>query len=84
MTNVEHELRQFVTDNFLFGQAVPLSNDDSFLDQGIIDSTGVLELVSFLEKKYQIKIQDEELAPANLDSINRLTQFLHRKLQNNS
>ncbi len=84
MPNIEYELRQFVADNFLFGQAVPLSNDDSFLDQGIIDSTGVLELVAFLEEKYQIKIQDEELAPANLDSINRLTRFLHRKLQSNS
>jgi acyl carrier protein len=84
MPEIEHELRQFVTDNFLFGQAVPLSNDDSFLDQGIIDSTGVLELVAFLEHRYQIKILDEELAPANLDSINRLTQFLQSKLQANS
>jgi acyl carrier protein len=84
MANIEHELRQFVTDNFLFGQPVALSNDDSFLDQGIIDSTGVLELVAFLERRYQIKIQDEELAPANLDSIDRLTRFLQSKLQPSS
>lgn len=85
MENIEHELRQFVTDNFLFGQMdVRLSNDDSFLDQGIIDSTGVLELVAFLEQKYRIKIKDEELAPVNLDSINGLTNFLHRKLQTNA
>jgi len=58
-----------------------LSNDDSFLDQGIIDSTGVLELVAFLEEKCQIKIQDQELVPDNLDSINKLVKFLERKLQ---
>jgi len=82
MPNIEQELRQFVIDNFLFGQADGrLSNDDSFLDQGIIDSTGVLELVAFLEEKCQIKIQDQELVPDNLDSINKLVKFLERKLQ---
>jgi acyl carrier protein len=82
MQNIEQELRQFVTDNFLFGQAAcRLSSHDSFLDQGIIDSTGVLELVAFLEEKYRIKIEDHELTPEYLDSIHKLMKFLERKLQ---
>jgi len=82
MQNIEQELRQFVVDNFLFGQANGhLSNSDSFLDKGIIDSTGVLELVVFLEETYRIKIQDRELVPDNLDSINNLVRFLERKRQ---
>ncbi len=82
MQRIEQELRRFVIDNFLFGQRNgQFTDDDSFLDKGIIDSTGVLELVTFLEEKYRIKIQDEELVPDNLDSINRLVKFLERKLQ---
>jgi acyl carrier protein len=82
MQNIEQELRQFVVDNFLFGQANGhLSNSDSFLDKGIIDATGVLELVVFLEETYRIKIQDRELVPDNLDSINNLVRFLERKRQ---
>lgn len=81
MPNVEQELRRFITDNFPFGQVGGLSNDDSFLEQGIIDSTGVLELVAFLEETYDIKVEDDELIPDNLDSINRLARFLERKRQ---
>jgi len=85
MQNIEQQLRQFVVDNFLFGQANGhLSSSDSFLDKGIIDSTGVLELVVFLEETYRIKIQDRELVPDNLDSINNLVRFLERKLQHTS
>jgi acyl carrier protein len=81
MRPIEQELREFVINNFLFGQGGDgLSNDDSFLEKGIIDSTGVLELVAFLEEKFQITLQDEELVPANLDSINYLVGFLQRKL----
>ena len=82
MQNIQQELRQFVIDNFLFGQGNGnLRNDDSFLDKGIIDSTGVLELVVFLEEKFNIKIQDRELIPDNLDSINNLVRFVETKLQ---
>lgn len=85
MQNIQQELRQFVIDNFLFGQGNGnLRNDDSFLDKGIIDSTGVLELVVFLEEKFHIKIQDRELIPDNLDSINNLVRFVESKLQHAS
>ena len=82
MANYELELRQFIVENFLFGkEEAPLDGDDSLLDRGIIDSTGVLELVGFLERKYQIAIRDEELVPDNLDSINRLVRFVSRKVE---
>ena len=80
MDSIKQDLRRFVVNNFLFGQDdAHLKDDDSFLDKGIIDSTGMLELVAFLEKKYRIKIQDKELVPENLDSIARLEKFIEQK-----
>ena len=82
MVTIEEEIRRFIIDNFLFGaEDSKFCNDDSFLQHGIIDSTGVLELVAFLEEKYGIKIKDEELVPANLDCVNDLVRFIDRKLQ---
>jgi acyl carrier protein len=82
MQAIEQQLRQFVVNNFLFGQGEDqLSNHDSFLEKGIVDSTGILELVVFLEKQYRIKIEDEELIPANLDSIDNLLRFIEKKAQ---
>ncbi|MBN1443364.1 MAG: acyl carrier protein [Planctomycetes bacterium] len=76
------EIRQFVISNFLFGtDTVELSADSSFLESGIIDSTGTLELIQFIEEKYQITVDDEDLVPANLDSINRVVAYVNRKLQ---
>ena len=81
VAQIEGEIRQFVIDNFLFGQEdVQLENDDSFMERGIVDSTGVLELVAFLEKKYQIKVEGKDLIPDNLDSITNLRRFIGNKL----
>jgi acyl carrier protein len=80
MAPIEQELRAFVVENFLFGQDGNLRNDDSFLENGIIDSTGILELVSYLEEQYKIEVADQELVPENLDSINNLAGFLSKKL----
>jgi len=78
---MREELRRFITDNFLFGaEDSQLSDDESFLEKGLIDSTGVLELVGFVEEQYGIRFQDDEITPENLDSINRLIQFLNKKL----
>jgi acyl carrier protein len=80
MSSVENEIRQFITDNFLFGATdISFTGDDSLLDKGIVDSTGVLELVVFLEQKYGIRINDKELIPDNLDSLNKLIAFIGRK-----
>ena len=82
MSQIRQELRRFVVDNFLLGQDdVGLADDASFLDLGIIDFTGVLELVSFLERRYAIKVEDDDLVPENLDSIENLDGFLGRKLR---
>jgi acyl carrier protein len=78
--SIERQIREFINDNFLFGQGTDsLNRQDSFLDQGIIDSTGVLELVSFIEDRFAIKIADNELVPQNLDSIDNLVRFIERK-----
>ncbi|HZP02566.1 MAG TPA: acyl carrier protein [Terriglobia bacterium] len=80
MEKIEHRLRKFVIDNFLFGEPNgSLSDDDSFVEKGIIDSTGILELVAFLEKHFQIRVEDEELTPDNLDSVNKVAAYIRRK-----
>ena len=78
---MREQLRRFIVDNFQFGQAIELSDDDSLQEAGIIDSTGVLELVAHLEEAYGVSVGDDELLPENLDSINRLIQFLQKKLR---
>ena len=76
------ELRTFIVDNFLFGDAsgrFTFSNDDSFQERGIVDSTGILELVCHLQERYGIEIDDAELVPDNLDSVSKVARFLERK-----
>ena len=78
---IEREIRDFVVANFLFGvDDGRLTTDESFLENGIIDSTGVLELVGFIEQTYAIKVRDEELVPENLDSLGKVSAFVGRKL----
>ncbi len=79
MNDTASTLREFIRENFLFGQNATFSDDDSFLGLGIIDSTGVLELVALLEKQFQINLADDELVPENLDSINNLVRFIETK-----
>ncbi len=74
------EIRQFVLDDLLMGDTTSMLDDgESFLETGTIDSSGVLEVVMFLEHNFQLKVQDRELVPENLDSVNRLVQFVMRK-----
>ncbi len=78
---VAAEIKDFVVANFLFGQnAAALADDQSFLESGIIDSTGVLELVAFIEQRFSITVGDRELLPENLDSIQNVTRFVTGKL----
>jgi acyl carrier protein len=82
MNQLSDEIRQFVVDNFLFGQgADALKNDESFLETGVLDSTGVLQLVGFIERQYNIVIGDDELVPDNLDSVLKAAAFVDRKLR---
>jgi acyl carrier protein len=66
-------------DNFLFASREGLSDNQSFLEAGIIDSTGILELVTFLERTYGIHISDDELIPENLDSFNNISRYIRSK-----
>ena len=72
-------IRQFIIENFLFEEDEGLKEDTSFLENGIIDSTGILELVAFLEETFEIAIEDEELIPENLDSIENVVQYVQKK-----
>jgi acyl carrier protein len=80
MPSAEQDIRAFIVEHFLLGDDASLHNDDSFLEKGTFDSTGILELVSFLETKYKIELQPDELVPENLDSVNSLVKFLQRKV----
>jgi acyl carrier protein len=80
MNQITEELRHFVVDNFLFGQGDGLRDDTSFLEDGIVDSTGVLELIGFLDSRFGIQLDDDEIVPDNLDSLERLTRFVERKI----
>lgn len=76
---VAENVRQFIIENFLFDEDENLKEDTSFLENGIVDSTGILELVTFLEETYGITVEDEELVPENLDSIGNVIQYLQKK-----
>ena len=80
MSDPKTKIKEFIIENFLFGNSDGLTEDTSFLEEGIIDSTGVLELVTFLEEEFEIKVKDEELIPENLDSINNVVGFLQNKI----
>jgi acyl carrier protein len=79
---IKDELRQFVTDSFMYGKPCEgFADDDSFIERGILDSTAVMELVAYLEKRYRIKFDDKDLIPDNLDSVDRLTRFVKSRIQ---
>jgi acyl carrier protein len=74
------QIRSFILSSFLFtDDESKLKDNDSLLEQGIMDSTGVLELVAFLESQFGIKVADDELLPENLDSVNQIAAFIARK-----
>ncbi|OHB84931.1 MAG: acyl carrier protein [Planctomycetes bacterium RBG_19FT_COMBO_48_8] len=73
------KVREFVVENFLFGDGEALKNDTSFMEEGIIDSTGILELVFFLEETFGLSVEDDELVPDNMDSLQNIARFIDRK-----
>ena len=78
--DVVKEIRSFIVENFLFGDTtVPLEEDDSLLQRGLIDSTGILEIVSFIEEKFGIVVDDDDVVPDNLDSIGAIAKYVMRK-----
>lgn len=78
---IESKVRNFVLENYLFTEdESELENEDSFLDKGIIDSTGILELIFFIEETFSMKVEDEEMVPDNLDSVNSVVSYVKSKL----
>jgi acyl carrier protein len=77
--DIRKQIKKFIIDNFMFGNSNGIKDDTSFLTEGIIDSTGVLEMVSFIEETFAVKVDDEELIPENLDSVDNMVGYLQRK-----
>lgn len=76
-SEIRTRIREFIQANFLLGQAGSgFKDSDSFLDSGIVDSTGVLEIVEFLQDSWGVKVRDEHMVPENLDSIDNLVRYI--------
>ncbi len=76
------DVRDFIQSRFLFNaHESVIAEDASFLESGIIDSTGILELIAFLQDQYKITIEDHEMLPDNLDSLSRISRYVKSKLQ---
>ena len=79
-TAIKGKIKGYILENFLYGgSSDQIADDDSFLEKGSIDSTGILELVGFVEETFAVKVADEDLVPENMDSINRLGEFILSK-----
>lgn len=77
---IRSQIRAFILENFLFGDtSQQVADDVSLIENDLVDSTGVLELVAFLEADYAIKVADADIVPANLDSVDAITAFVQRK-----
>ena len=77
---IKDQVRSFVTSNFYVADPTSLEDDASLLYRGIIDSTGVLEVIFFIEETFGITVEDSEMLPDNLDSIERIAKFIARKI----
>lgn len=76
---IVEQVRAFIRRNFYVPDERPLANDSSLLEEGIVDSTGVLEIVAFLESQFGIEIEDEEIVPENLDTVAGIAAYVDRK-----
>ncbi|MCC7142067.1 MAG: acyl carrier protein [Candidatus Eisenbacteria bacterium] len=82
VAEVRSRVREFIIRNFYVPDPNELPDDASLLDRGIIDSTGVLEVIGFLEDDFHFRVEDSEMIPENLDSIERIVQFILRRTSN--
>jgi len=85
MNDINREIKKFIVDNYLKGaDSDKLRDDDSFLEKGIIDSIGVIELTSFIQNRYGIKIEVTEIVPENFDTLNNLNRYITKKSTKNT
>ncbi|MDH5618313.1 MAG: acyl carrier protein [Gammaproteobacteria bacterium] len=79
-SELQTQVRAFILENYLFtDDESALGPDESLLDRGIVDSTGMLEIIMFIEDELGVQVADEEMIPENLDSVNRIAAFVSRK-----
>jgi acyl carrier protein len=78
-TEISRKIANYIEENFIYDPDVNLDNEASLLDTGLVDSTGILEIVSFLEETFGITIEDEEMVPDNLDSVTKISKFITSK-----
>lgn len=82
LSGITRSIRKFLFDNYLFGYTEnDFSNDASFLEYGVLDSLGILELITFIEKEYAIAVTDDEILPDNLDSVSCVGRFVLNKMR---
>jgi acyl carrier protein len=79
--SVQNRVRQFIIENFYVSDPTQLADDTSLITDGYVDSTGMLELITFLEQEYGLRVQDQEMIPENMETIGRITAFVTHKLQ---
>lgn len=77
--SVKHQIREFLAENFYAAEAESITDDQSLVQTGLLDSTGVLELALYLEETFGIQVEDEDLLPENLDSLSRIEDFVNGK-----
>ena len=78
--DIKQQIREYIVENILLGEGDMVADDVSFQESGILDSTGFLDLVTFVETTFEIKVDDDELDPENLETLNRITRFIQKKL----
>ena len=83
-TGIEQEIYNYIVENFMFGKPAGLKYDESLLEKGVMDSTSVLELVTFLQDNFNITVEDEDVVPSNLETINGISAYVNKKLNSNS
>ncbi len=79
MSDIKEKVRQFIVSNFYVADASSLKDEASLLDAGIVDSTGVLEVINFIESEFGVTVDDAEMVPENLDAVNHIVAFVQKK-----
>jgi acyl carrier protein len=79
MSDIKQKIRTYIVENYLFGDDEGLEDNTSFLDEGIVDSTGILELIGYITDEFDIHVEDDELVPENLDSLDNVSAYIARK-----
>lgn len=80
MVSTEEAIRAFIAESILFNvNGYPYPDDTSFLETGVVDSMGIMELVMFVEEEFQISIKDEEVIPDHFDSVSKISAYVHKK-----